>query len=134
MIRHRSPQLLGLLNASGANDRPVHLSHSCDLKPTAQISAADELRRQQVMEQVCRVGFDHFGPFENLSDWFNCQTKQDAAVSDHRNATNRSSKADPQWIIEAGEPDMIGFALRPRIRRSIHMCTSFRTEPKILQF
>lgn len=39
--------MFGLLKSSGLSKRLVHLSHSCDLKPVARISAADERRRQQ---------------------------------------------------------------------------------------
>lgn len=103
--------IFGLLKATGVNDRLVHLSHSCDLKPTERISAADELRRQRKLEQLCDEGIAQFGPFKNLADHFNCRTEQQAAVDDLRNAINRSTARDPLWVIEAGEPDMIGYAL-----------------------
>lgn len=103
--------IFGLLKASGLSDRLVHLSHSCDLKPTSRIPVADELRRQKVMDQVCRNGVRHFGPFRNLVKSFNCRTQQKEAVDDLRNAINKSSKNDPLWVIEAGEPDVIGYAL-----------------------
>ena len=103
--------ILGLLKASDLNDRLVHLSHSCDLKPTTRIPPEDELRRQKVMSQVCREGISHFGPFSNLSKIYNCRTQQPAAVHDLRDAINDSSPSNPLWIIEAGEPDIIGFAL-----------------------
>lgn len=103
--------IFGLLKESGLSDRLVHLSHSCDLKPTSRIPVADELRRQKVMDQVCRDGVRRFGPFRNLVKWFNCRTQQKEAVDDLRKAINKSSKNDPLWIIEAGEPDVIGYAL-----------------------
>ena len=103
--------IFGLLKASGLNDRLVHLSHSCDLKPTKRISAKDELRRQKVMHEVCTDGVTRFGPCKNLKSVFNCRTDQQAAVNDLRDAINASSKTDPLWIIEAGEPDIIGYAL-----------------------
>ena len=104
--------LLGLLHASGLNDRLVHLSHSCDLKPTSRISAEDELRRQTVLTQLCREGFVRFGPFKNLPKAFNCRTDQQAAVDHLRDAINGSSADNPLWVIEAGEPDLIGYALQ----------------------
>ncbi|RMF39807.1 MAG: hypothetical protein D6753_12950 [Planctomycetota bacterium] len=103
--------ILGLLRAAELTDRLVHLSHSCDLVPVERISAADELRRQQVMDRVCREGVAQFGPFDNLKKWYNCRTEQDAAVNDLRDAINASSAKNPLWIVEAGEPDVIGFAL-----------------------
>ncbi|MGB7329016.1 MAG: hypothetical protein WBD31_29315 [Rubripirellula sp.] len=104
--------IFGLLNASGLNDRLVHLSHSCDLKPAARIAPADELRRQKVLHEICDDGVAKYGPFANLAGHFNCRTDQQAAVDDLRNAINASSKTDPLWIIEAGEPDIIGYALQ----------------------
>ncbi|MCG6155509.1 hypothetical protein [Rubinisphaera margarita] len=103
--------IFGLLDATGLNERLVHLSHSCDLKPVARISVSDELRRQKVLDQLCKEGVDQFGPFNHLAGSFNCRTEQQAAVEDLRDAINESSENDPLWIIEAGEPDVIGFAL-----------------------
>ncbi|WP_442508687.1 hypothetical protein SH528x_000215 [Novipirellula sp. SH528] len=116
--------IFGLLKASGLNDRVVHLSHSCDLKPTARIAAEDELRRQKVLHQICKDGVDQFGPFAKLAGYFNCRTDQQAAVDDLREAINESSADDPLWIIEAGEPDIIGFALKAsdaRRRKHVHV-------------
>ncbi|QEG22887.1 Arylsulfatase [Mariniblastus fucicola] len=103
--------MFGLLKATNLQDRLVHLSHSCDLKPTDRISAADELRRQQVLDQVCREGVEQFGRFNNLAGFFNCRTQQKAAVEDLRKAISESTEENPLWIIEAGEPDIIGYAL-----------------------
>ena len=103
--------MFGLLKATGLRDRLVHLSHSCDLKPTERISADDELRRQKVLGQICSYGVENFGPFKNLSGTFNCRTQQQAAIDDLRDAINESTENDPLWIIEAGEPDIIGYAL-----------------------
>lgn len=104
--------ILGLLDAADLTDRLVHLSHSCDLQPASRISAKDEQRRQKVLDQVCQKGIEYFGPFDNLRDYFNCRTEQQAAIDDLRDAINQSSSADPLWIIEAGEPDIIGYALK----------------------
>lgn len=104
--------MLGLLKASDLQNSLVHLSHSCDLKPTSRISKEDEHRRQDVLEQVCRDGIEHFGPFENLADVFNCRAQQEQAVEDLRSAIDASSEENPLWIIEAGEPDLIGYALQ----------------------
>jgi hypothetical protein len=104
--------IFGLLHASGLNDRLVHLSHSCDLKPSEKISVADELRRQKVLGDVCNYGVKNYGPYANLAGYFNCRIDQDAAVNDLRRAIDKSSQSDPLWIIEAGEPDIIGYALQ----------------------
>jgi len=108
--------IFGILKGAGLNNRLVHLSHSCDLDPfknpgTQTIDAANEKRRQDKLHQLCGDGITFFGPFDNLKDYFNCRTEQEAAVSDLRQAINASTASDPLWIIEAGEPDIIGYAL-----------------------
>mgnify|MGYP003675964845 CR=1 FL=1 len=116
--------IFGLLQASRLNDRLVHLTHSCDLKPTARISAEDELRRQKVLTQICKDGVNRFGPFPKLAGTFNCRTDQRRAVDDLRDAINESTSSNPLWIIEAGEPDIIGFALKaadPPRRQHVHV-------------
>lgn len=116
--------MLGLLSRTGLTDRLVHLSHSCDLKPTERISKSDELRRQRVLDQACETGLRMFGPFSRLDRWFNCRTDQEAAVQHLSNAIDTSTADDPLWIIEAGEPDVIGYALRSASassRRNVHV-------------
>lgn len=109
--------VFGLLGSAGLQDRLVHFSHSCDLNPLAtggsqSIDATNELRRQNYLHQTAGEGIGFFGPFPNLTDYYNCRTEQAAAVNDLKNAINASSASDPLWIIEAGEPDIIGYALQ----------------------
>lgn len=109
--------IFGILNRAGLNDLLVHLSHSCDLNPflnggNQSIDAADEQRRQDKLHALCGEGVSFYGPFSNLADYYNCRTEQAAAVDDLKNAINASSADDPLWIIEAGEPDVIGYALQ----------------------
>jgi hypothetical protein len=103
--------IFGLLKGSGLRDRLVHFSHSCDLVKAANISTADELRRQNKLHDVCVEGIGFFGPFSNLTAFYNCRTQQTAAVNNLRDAINASTASDPLWIIEAGEPDIIAYAL-----------------------
>lgn len=109
--------IFGILSKAGFNDRLVHLSHSCDLDPfknggNQTIDSDNELRRQNKLHALSDEGIALFGPFPNLVDHYNCRTEQTAAVNDLRDAINASSAADPLWIIEAGEPDIIGYALQ----------------------
>ena len=109
--------MLGLLKGAALQERLVHLSHSCDLDPFSNpgkqtILAADEKRRQDKLQEVCLQGIEFFGPFKNLAAIHNCRTQQAAAVTDLHDAINASSAVDPLWILEAGEPDIIGYALR----------------------
>lgn len=109
--------MFGILNRAGLNDRLVHLSHSCDLNPFRNpgrqtIDEANELRRQNKLHSLCGEGLGFYGPFPNLADYFNCRSEQAAAVDDLRDAINASSAGDPLWIVEGGEPDVIGYALQ----------------------
>ncbi|MFC7335940.1 DUF5060 domain-containing protein [Haloferula chungangensis] len=121
--------VFGLLKGAGLQDRLVHFSHSCDLNPLAtggsqSIDAANEQRRQNYLHQTTGEGIGFFGPFPNLSNYYNCRSEQSAAVNDLRDAINASSAGDPLWIIEAGEPDIIGYALdaaTPSKRQFVHV-------------
>jgi hypothetical protein len=109
--------MFGILNGAGLQDRLVHVSHSCDLNPflnpgNQSIDAPNELRRQNKLHQLTGEGIGFFGPFPNLADYYNCRTDQNAAVNDLRDAINASSASDPLWIVEGGEPDVIGYALQ----------------------
>lgn len=108
--------MFGILSKTGLSERLVHLSHSCDLNPfrnpgIQKIDAPNELRRQQKLHALCSEGISLYGPFNNLENFYNCRTEQEAAIKDLANAINASSESDPLWIIEAGEPDVIGYAL-----------------------
>ncbi len=121
--------MFGLLSKTGLSDRLVHLSHSCDLNPfrnpgIQKIDATNELRRQQKLHALCDEGIFHYGPFDNLDGFFNCRADQEGAIEDLVNAINASTDSDPLWIIEAGEPDVIGYALQaadPAKRKYVHI-------------
>jgi len=108
--------VFGLLDGANLQDRLVHFSHSCDLVlpeegSSRMIDPADDLRRQNYMHQEAAEAIAYFGPFNNLGAVYNCKADQAGAVNDLKNAINASSAGDPLWIIEAGEPDIIGYAL-----------------------
>jgi hypothetical protein len=123
-----TPVIFGLLQQAGLSDRLVHLSHSCDLDPFRnkgrQIDAQNEARRQKVLHELSGKSIELFGPFNHLRDYYNCRVSQDAARDDLVDAINASSKDDPLWIIEAGEPDLIGYALEkanPAVIKHVHV-------------
>ncbi|MDU0352516.1 hypothetical protein RS130_00105 [Paraglaciecola aquimarina] len=123
-----TPVMFGLLKKSGLRDRLVHLSHSCDLDPTRnkgyQIGKEDELRRQKILHEMSGKGIELFGPFANLAKYYNCRADQNGAIADLVKAINASTEADPLWIIEAGEPDLIGYALQqsdPKVHKNVHV-------------
>jgi hypothetical protein len=112
-----TPVLLALLNKANAADRLVHISHSCDLDPFRnkaryQIDPENESRRQRVLDSSINRALNVFGPFENVENLFNCREEQQAAIRDLTLAINSATADKPLWIIEAGEPDVIGYALQ----------------------
>ncbi len=69
-----------------------------------------ELLRQQMMQTSCDGTASRWGGFDGLTFW-NCMTQQAEAIRDLKEQINASSATDPLWIVEAGEPDIIGYAL-----------------------
>lgn len=101
---------LGLLRAAGLENRLVHYSHSCDLVRNQNISQKAEKERHYLMASTCEITARRWAGFENLS-FLDAKWQQSETVEDLVKAINSSSQDDPLWIIEAGEPDIIGMAL-----------------------
>ena len=101
---------LALLRASGLEDRLVHYSHSCDLVVRNRISEAAEKERHAMMQTACDGTARRWGGFTHIT-FFDAKWQMDETIKDLTKAINASSSEDPLWIIEAGEPDIIGFAL-----------------------
>ena len=101
---------IALLRAAGLEDRLVHYSYSCDLERVARISAAAERERHALMQSACEVTARRWGGFEGLN-FYDAKWQQDKTVQDLSKAIDAASAADPLWIVEAGEPDIIGMAL-----------------------
>ncbi|KJF43541.1 hypothetical protein [Draconibacterium sediminis] len=107
---------LALLRAAGLENRLVHYSHCCDLvgvnpfSPKNKISPKAEIERHALMQAACDVTARRWGGFENIT-FFDAKWQMDATIKDLEKAINASTADDPLWIIEAGEPDIIGFAL-----------------------
>jgi len=101
---------IALLRAAGLENRLVHYSHSCDLERVDRISAAAEKERHAMMQAVCDVTARRWGGFDGLT-FFDAKWQQEETVKDLSNAINASTANDPLWIVEAGEPDIIGLAL-----------------------
>ncbi|TDT47386.1 hypothetical protein CLV90_1461 [Maribacter spongiicola] len=102
---------LALLKATGFENRLVHYSHSCDLVRVDRISERAEKERHAMMQTVCDVTARRWGSFDNIK-FFDAKWQQEQTVYDLREAINASSQNDPLWIVEAGEPDIIGYALQ----------------------
>ncbi|SOE19845.1 hypothetical protein SAMN06298216_0346 [Spirosomataceae bacterium TFI 002] len=101
---------LALLRSAGLENRLVHYSHSCDLVVLQRISEAAEKERHAMMQTTCDVTARRWGGFEHINFW-DAKWESDNTIKDLTKAINLSTAADPLWIVEAGEPDIIGFAL-----------------------
>ncbi len=106
---------LALLSASGLQGKLVHYSHSCDLVRVERISVTAEKERHALMQSACDVTARRWGGFDNLT-FFDAKWQQKETIIDLSKAINASSAEDPLWIIEAGEPDIIGYALKASIK------------------
>lgn len=102
---------LALLRAAGLEDRLVHYSHSCDLVVLKRISEAAEKERHAMMQTACDGTARRWGGFEHIT-FLDAKWQLDETVKELRDAINASTAEDPLWIVEAGEPDIIGFALK----------------------
>ena len=101
---------LALLRAAGLEKRLVHYSHSCDLVRVKRISERAERERHALMQSVCDVTARRWGGFGGLT-FYDAKWQRQETIKDLAKAINESTRLDPLWIIEAGEPDIIGFAL-----------------------
>jgi hypothetical protein len=101
---------LALLRAAGLQDRLVHYSHCCDLIRVNRISEKAEIERHALMQSACDITARRWGGFEDLT-FYDAKWQMDATIKDLAKAINTSSANNPLWIMEAGEPDIIGFAL-----------------------
>ena len=101
---------LALLRATGLEGRLVHYSHSCDLVRVNRISEAAEYERHAMMQTACDNTARRWGGFENLT-FLDAKWQLDETIKDLSKAINASTADDPLWIVESGEPDIIGFAL-----------------------
>ncbi|EMI51845.1 Carbohydrate binding family 6 domain protein [Rhodopirellula sallentina SM41] len=116
---------LAMLRATGLDHRLVHCSHSCDLVRASNISEGDEFNRQQMLQTACEGTVARWGGFDELTFW-NCRTHQKEVVEELKEQINTSTRSNPLWIIEAGEPDIIGYALeasQPAKRRYVKLVT-----------
>lgn len=102
---------ISLLKAAGLQDRLVHYSHSCDLVRDDRISEKAEKERHHLMQVACDMTARRWGGFKHLT-FFDAIWQKEATINDLCWAINASSKKNPLWIIEAGEPDIIGMALQ----------------------
>jgi hypothetical protein len=101
---------IALLRAAGLEDRLVHYSHSCDLIRVNRISEKAEVERHALMQSACDITARRWEGFETLT-FYDAKWQMDATIKDLAKAINASTANNPLWIIEAGEPDIIGFAL-----------------------
>ncbi len=102
---------LAALRAAGLEKRLVHYSHSCDLVVLERISKEAEIERHAMMQTACDGTARRWGGFEHIK-FMDAKWNTDETVHHLREAIMASTAADPLWIIMAGEPDIIGLALK----------------------
>lgn len=102
---------IALLRAAGLEDRLVHYSHSCDLVRDDRISEKAEKERHHLMQVACDMTARRWGGFHQLT-FFDAIWQKEETINDLAWAINASTAESPLWIIEAGEPDIIGMALQ----------------------
>lgn len=102
---------LALLRAAGLENRLVHYSHCCDLVVLHRISEAAEHERHAMMQTTCDGTARRWGGFDHITFW-DAKWQTEQTIKDLVKAINVSTEEDPLWIVEAGEPDIIGFALQ----------------------
>lgn len=101
---------LALLRAAGLEDRLVHYSYCCDLERSSRISEEAEIERHALMQSCCEITSRRWGGFDSLR-FYDALWQKEETIRDLSKAINTSTADNPLWIIEAGEPDIIGFAL-----------------------
>jgi len=102
---------IALLRSTGLASRLVHYSHSCDLvRKGPRISERAEIERHALMQSSCDITARRWGGFDKLT-FYDAKWQMDETINDLSKAINASTADDPLWIIEAGEPDIIGLAL-----------------------
>lgn len=106
---------LALLQATGLADRLVHYSHCCDLVVPHRISREAERERHAMMQTTCDGTARRWGGFEHITFW-DAKWQNDETIQELCKEIDASTAEDPLWIIEAGEPDIIGFALALSIK------------------
>lgn len=102
---------IALLRAAGLEKRLVHYSHSCDLVVLQRISEIAEKERHAMMQTTCDVTARRWGGFEHIT-FMDAKWQTDQTIKHLTKAINASTSDAPLWIVEAGEPDIIGFALQ----------------------
>lgn len=106
------PFQVALIVAFDATAKLVHWSYNCDYE-----GAVIRDDRMAALERSLFGAIEIWGDPKNgvfKSDiYFNCRDlkQRTAGITHLRDRINESSAGDPLWIIEAGEPDIIGYAL-----------------------
>lgn len=102
------PFQAAIIAAFNATDKLVHWTYACDLKATD--STREKELNTSLKGAVSLWGDSQWGEFDP-SIFFNYQNAKSEAENHLTAQINASSSDDPLWIIEASEPDVIGYAL-----------------------
>ena len=107
-VGQRSPSLCFALLALKIAWCIIHIA--AILVVLKRISEAAEKERHAMMQTACDGTARRWGGFTKLT-FYDAKWQTDETIKDLCKAIRGSTIEDPLWIIEAGEPDIIGFAL-----------------------
>ncbi len=100
-----TPVSLAMVAIFNQQSKLVHYTHSCDTRNSYS-------QRESKMNTSLFTTASKWGGF-NTSGFFNGHdgTERQSAITHLKNQINNSSSSDLLWIIEAGEPDIIYYAM-----------------------
>jgi Bacterial Ig domain len=106
------PFQAAMMAAFDATDKLVHWSYNCDYSGNVITTVRMGQLETSLTGAIDRWGDSRYGDF-NANMTFDCrnETQRNAGIAHLAARINESSASDPLWIIEAGEPDVIGYAL-----------------------
>lgn len=107
------PFQAALMAVFDVTDKLVHWSYACDYTGTVIAPERMGQLESSLFGAIDLWGDPQYGNF-NTNMIFNCRnlTQRTNAIAHLKERINESSATDPLWIIEAGEPDVIGYALQ----------------------
>lgn len=107
------PFQVAMMAAFDVTDKLVHWSYNCDYTGAVITSERPGQLAASLFGALDLWGDPRYGDF-NTSMTFDCrnESQRNAGIAHLAARINESSATDPLWIIEAGEPDVIGYALQ----------------------
>lgn len=107
------PFQVALMSAFNATSKLVHWSYACDYKGDVIRDDRMAALNESLSGAIAIWSDPKYGLFRS-NIFFNCRDEKHrtAGIAHLKDCINESSAENPLWIIEAGEPDVIGDALQ----------------------